>query len=309
MNILEIDGLTKCYGHHIALDNVSLNIKRGTIFGLLGPNGAGKTTLLRIINSILVSDSGIVKVNGIPVSVGTTSPKIGYLPEERGLYPKMRVEDQIMYYGLLKGMDKNRLRDNMLFYLEMFNLGADRYRKIEELSKGNQQKVQIISTVVYNPELIILDEPFSGFDPINGSLLTELIEKLSNSDATIILSSHNMNAIENICDNIAILNKGKLLISGDLADIKQSHKTGIIDITVEHSLSIPMLYDSGLISNVNTIDVDKFRQGYRYNILPNQGISNNMVIREISMQSEIIKFEEKLPSLEELFLQYTSNKN
>lgn len=163
MEILQIDGLVKHYASTKALDNVSLSVAKGEICGLLGPNGAGKTTILRIINNLLVSDAGSVLVNGIPASL-EASRNIGYMPEERGLYDKMRVEDQILYFGQLKGGDKARLRNVMGEYMEIFNLTGQGKRKIKELSKGNQQKVQIIATLVHEPELVILDEPFSGFD-------------------------------------------------------------------------------------------------------------------------------------------------
>ena len=205
-NILEIKNLRKNFGSKQALDDVSFNVERGSIVGLLGPNGAGKTTLLRIINGIMVSDSGEALINGSPASL-ETSRHIGYMPEERGLYDKMRVEDQIMYFGRLKGGEKGRLRDVMAEYLELFNLTADRRRRVKELSKGNQQKVQIISTLVHEPELVILDEPFSGFDPINGQLLQTLIERLHDRGVTIMLSSHNMPAIEEMCSDIALINR------------------------------------------------------------------------------------------------------
>lgn len=266
MEILQIDGLVKHYASTKALDNVSLSVAKGEICGLLGPNGAGKTTILRIINNLLVSDAGSVLVNGIPASL-EASRNIGYMPEERGLYDKMRVEDQILYFGQLKGGDKARLRNVMGEYMEIFNLTGQGKRKIKELSKGNQQKVQIIATLVHEPELVILDEPFSGFDPINGALLRDLIARLNEKGSTIILSSHNMPAIEEMCSSIALINHGKLLVKGDISDIKEQHRTSELLLTTRNQLSIPLLMDSSLLENVETIPPVKGRKGYAYSII------------------------------------------
>ncbi len=304
-NILEITNLTKYYGELVALNNVNLNIKKGSIYGLLGPNGAGKTTLLRIINNILVKDSGSVKVNGIEVS-HKTSKFLGYMPEERGLYNKMRVEDQIMYFGQLKGADKSILYKNMKEYMELFNLLGQGRRKIEELSKGNQQKVQIISTLVHQPDLVILDEPFSGFDPINGALLSELINRLNERETTIILSSHNMPAIEEMCTDIALINKGTVLLSGNLEDIKDNHKTGAIELTTRNSININMLLDSNIVETIEPVSSKKKKNGYRYRIMTKPNISNNDILNNISYQAEILHFEEVQPSLNDIFINYTT---
>lgn len=303
--MLEINKLTKHYTNLKALDNVSFNVGKGEICGLLGPNGAGKTTLLRIINNLLVSDSGEIKINGKPVSIKTTR-HIGYMPEERGLYEKMRVEDQIMYFGRLKGGEKNRLRDVMKEYMEIFNLTGQGKRLVKELSKGNQQKVQIIATLVHEPDLVILDEPFSGFDPINGALLKDLIARLNEKGSTIILSSHNMSAIEEMCTSIALINKGKLLIKGDLADIKDEHRTGKILLTTRKPLSLPLLEDSGLLESVENSTPLNGRKGEAYNIVKKEGVKNNDILQAVALQGEVIHFEEHLPSLNEIFLKYTN---
>ncbi|MFG6427732.1 ABC transporter ATP-binding protein [Lepagella muris] len=305
MEILQIDGLVKHYASTKALDNVSLSVAKGEICGLLGPNGAGKTTILRIINNLLVSDAGSVLVNGIPASL-EASRNIGYMPEERGLYDKMRVEDQILYFGQLKGGDKARLRNVMGEYMEIFNLTGQGKRKIKELSKGNQQKVQIIATLVHEPELVILDEPFSGFDPINGALLRDLIARLNEKGSTIILSSHNMPAIEEMCSSIALINHGKLLVKGDISDIKEQHRTSELLLTTRNQLSIPLLMDSSLLENVETIPPVKGRKGYAYSIIKKPGIRNTDILNAISIQGEILHFEEKLPSLNDIFLNYTT---
>ncbi len=306
MNILEIRDLCKNYGQHIALDNVSLNVAEGSVYGILGPNGAGKTTLLRIINSILVHDKGSVKIAGIEAELGKTSHLLGYMPEERGLYPKMKVEEQIMFFGRLKGKDKATLVKNMHEYMDIFHVSAeDGRRKVEELSKGNQQKVQIISTIVHEPPLIILDEPFSGFDPINGQLLADLIARLQERNSTIILSSHNMPAIEDMATHIALINHGRLLLEGELDAIKEGHKNGLLEITVGTELSLDLATaDNSPIAAISPSDAPSRRRGFRYTITPKEGASNNEVLDTIALQANILHFEEALPSLSQLFLQY-----
>lgn len=306
-NILEISHLVKTYGEHRALDDISLNVGRGAIFGLLGPNGAGKTTLLRIINSILVADSGQVRIGGKEAELGVTTRNIGYMPEERGLYPKMRVDEQIMYFGQLKGCDRETLRRNMEEYMDIFNIpDSDRHRKVEELSKGNQQKVQILATVVHQPELIILDEPFSGFDPINGRLLTQLIARLQEQNSTIILSSHNMPAIEEMATHIALINKGRLLLDGDVDDIKEANKTGVLEISVSAPLNMELALDAPCIASIELVESHR-RNSCSYRIVPSPGASNNDILAAIAMQGNILRFEELLPSLTELFIRYTNS--
>lgn len=302
-NILEIDSLTKNFATRKALDNVSFNVTSGSVFGLLGPNGAGKTTLLRIINSILVADSGEVRILGEKASLENTSRYLGYMPEERGLYDKMRVDQQIMYFGLLRGGDPGRLRNVMNDYLELFNLTSDRKRRVKELSKGNQQKVQIIATLVHEPPLVILDEPFSGFDPINGAILRELIERLRSAGSTVILSSHNMSAIEDMCDSMALIDHGHLLLDGRIDDIKERHKDRKLLLTTRRPISEAMLADSGLTISINPASTK--RKGAAYEIEKRGGVSNGDLLAAISMQAEIIHFEEKLPSLNDLFIAYT----
>lgn len=308
-NILQVTGLTKAYGDFKALDNFSLNVSKGAIFGLLGPNGAGKTTLLRIINTILVPDSGEVLIDGQQAMLGITTRNIGYMPEERGLYPKMRVDEQIMYFGRLKGCDRQMLRKNMEEYMDIFNIPAsDRHRRVEELSKGNQQKVQILATVVHQPQLIILDEPFSGFDPINGRLLSQLISRLQEQDSTIILSSHNMPAIEEMATHIALINRGKLLVEGEVDDIKESNRSGYLKVVTSAPLNPDLALDSHMISEISALPSTR-KNTFAYKMLPSVGISNNDVISAIAMQGNIVQFEELLPSLSELFINYTNNNN
>lgn len=307
MNILEISGLTKHYADKTALDNVSFNVEAGSICGLLGPNGAGKTTLLRIINSILVSDAGTVTINGEPAS-RHANRLIGYMPEERGLYDKMRVEDQIMYFGLLKGGEHPRLRVVMEEYMDLFNLIPDRRRRVKELSKGNQQKVQIIATLVHEPQLVILDEPFSGFDPINGALLQQLIRRLHDRGTTIMLSSHNMPAIEEICSDIALINHGKLLLNDHIADIKEAHQTHNLLLTTRKELSLQLLLDSGLIAEATPTETRNWRKGCAYRLRKRENAKNADILDAVAIQGEILHFEEELPTLNDIFISYASPK-
>ena len=304
MAILEIDALNKSFATTKALSDINLTVEEGAICGLLGPNGAGKTTLLRIINHILIADSGKVLIDGQPASL-EASTMIGYMPEERGLYEKMRVEDQIMYFGQLKGGDPKNVRRTMEEYLEIFHLEHEKRRVIKELSKGNQQKVQIISTLVHDPKLVILDEPFSGFDPINGALLQDLVARLHEKGRTIMLSSHNMPAVEEMCSSIALVNNGRILVHGELEDIKESHKTGMMLLTTRRPLNIDLLNDYGLTENIENIPTFGWRKGSSYRIKKSEGVSNNDLLQAVSYQGEILHFEEALPTLTDIFISYT----
>ena len=305
MNILEVEGLTKCFGSLRALDNVSFGIREGSICGILGPNGAGKTTLLRIINGILTIDSGSVRILGEDASI-EASRNIGYMPEERGLYDTMRMADQIMYFGQLKGGDPKRLHTVMNEYLEMFNLKGQERRRLKELSKGNQQKVQIICTLVHEPRLVILDEPFSGFDPLNGQILQQILERLREKGSTIILSSHNMPAIEEMCSDIVLVDHGHILVADSMTNVKEMHKDNTILLTTSTELSKPLLLSSGAVTDIQGVDNLNWRRGFAYRLRRNQASSNNDVLDAVATQSQILHFEEALPSLKDIFISYTS---
>lgn len=304
MNILEIENLTKCFGNVRALDNVSFNIKEGSICGILGPNGAGKTTLLRIINGILTIDAGSVRILGEDASI-EASRNIGYMPEERGLYDTMRMQDQILYFGQLKGGDKKQITKVMNEYLEMFNLKGQERRRLKELSKGNQQKVQIICTLVHEPKLVILDEPFSGFDPINGQILQQILERLHRNGTTIILSSHNMPAIEEMCSDIVLVNHGHVLVTDTMENVKEMHKDNTLLLTTSSQLSLPMLLSSGVVSEIEQVDSLNWRRGFAYRLKRDVAHSNNDVLDAVAVQSQVLHFEEALPSLKDIFISYT----
>ena len=222
-NFIEVRDVRKAFANHTALDGVSIDVPAGKVFGLLGPNGAGKTTLIRIINHITAPDSGSVTFDGHPLQANDVY-RIGYLPEERGLYRKMKVGEQAVYLARLKGMDAQDAKRKLKEWFEKFDIMAWWDKKLEELSKGMQQKVQFVITVLHNPPLLIFDEPFSGFDPVNAELLKKEILQLRDEGHTILFSTHNMASVEEICDSIALINHSKVVLQGDVDDVRQRYK-------------------------------------------------------------------------------------
>jgi len=229
MGLIQCKDVCKSFGEKIALDHVSVDIPKGKIFGLLGPNGAGKTTLIRIINRITIPNGGSVLFDGRPITQDDVE-KIGYLPEERGLYRKMKVGEQAMYFAQLKGMSSREAAAELKKWFVRFGIESWWNKKVEELSKGMAQKVQFITTVVHKPSLLILDEPFSGFDPVNAQLIREEILRLKNEGATIILSTHNMESVEELCDNIALINKSHLVITGGVDEIRRKYGNNNVEV-------------------------------------------------------------------------------
>ncbi|MBQ1913385.1 MAG: ATP-binding cassette domain-containing protein [Bacteroidales bacterium] len=229
MAIIEVKNVTKTFGTKVALDDVSLSIPEGKIFGLLGPNGAGKSTLIRIINRITIATSGQVLFQGHPITEADVA-RIGYLPEERGLYRKMKVGDQAMYLAQLRGMSAREAAYELKQWFVRFGIQDWWNKKVEELSKGMAQKLQFITTVVHKPSLMILDEPFSGFDPVNVDLIRKEILRLKDEGATVILSTHNMESVEDLCENIALINQGKLVVCGGTDDIRRQHGEDNVEI-------------------------------------------------------------------------------
>lgn len=226
--MLEIDHISKSFGSYRALDSVTLHVRRGTIFGLLGPNGAGKTTLIRIVNHILVPDTGTLRFDG-RLMTDVDVQQIGYLPEERGLYKKMRVGEQAVYLARLKGLDKSAAEQRLHEWFDRLQIADWWNRRVEELSKGMQQKVQFVVTLLHQPRLLILDEPFSGFDPVNADLLKQEILRLKSQGTTIIFSTHNMASAEELCDDIALINQSRVVLQGPLAEVRQQHGGASLD--------------------------------------------------------------------------------
>ncbi|MBL7855277.1 MAG: ATP-binding cassette domain-containing protein [Cyclobacteriaceae bacterium] len=295
MEALVAEHVTKRYTHHTALDKVSLTIPEKSIYGLLGPNGAGKTTFIRIINQIINADEGEVRIFGEKLKPGHVEI-IGYLPEERGLYKKMKVGDQLMYLAQLKGLGKQEAFQRIKVWLERFEIKDWWNKKVEDLSKGMAQKVQFISTVLHEPKLIILDEPFSGFDPVNAQLITDEILGLKERGSTIIFSTHRMETVESLCDHIAMINKSKKVLEGSKKDVKASYKTNTY--VVEHRGNFRL---SGVGHQLVS---QKELEGNHFETLikADQGSSPNALLHELLPQTEVFRFEQKLPTMAEIFI-------
>ncbi|GAB6012548.1 ABC transporter ATP-binding protein [Viscerimonas tarda] len=300
MYYLETIDVTKKYAHHLALNGVNIRVRKGAVYGLLGPNGAGKTTLIRIINRITAPDSGEVFINGQP-SVQNDIYNIGYLPEERGLYKKMKVGEQVLFLAQLKGLSKKEAEQRIGYWFEKFQIMSWRNRKIEELSKGMQQKVQFIATVIHDPELLILDEPFSGFDPVNTELLKNEILELKARGKTIILSTHNMESVESLCDEISLINQSQVVLQGNVSEIKNRYKDNILMIKVagnEFSIESPMF---SILSAVQENDYTVAR------IQKQDNQSNACLLKTIIDKYEALAFDEVLPSMNDIFIKTVTN--
>lgn len=305
MDLLIAEQVTKRYANHLALDEVSINVPEGSIFGLLGPNGAGKTTLIRIINQITGPDSGRVLLKGEPLQPKHTA-MIGYMPEERGLYKKMTVGEQAIYLSQLKGLSKSESRKRLKYWFEKFEIDTWWNRKVEELSKGMQQKVQFIVTILHQPQLLIFDEPFSGFDPINTEILKSEILKLKEDGATIIFSTHNMGSVEEICDHIALINNSKKILDGNMLDIKRANRTDIFEIDYEP-------FDKSLTdflpAEFKVLSREDYGLGKRARVKLEDDAQTNLLLNILMKNSRIIKFQEVIPSMNEIFIQKVSNEN
>ncbi|RLD48081.1 MAG: ABC transporter ATP-binding protein [Bacteroidetes bacterium] len=297
MSLLQAINVTKSYAGHKALANVSIDVDQQSIFGLLGPNGAGKTTLIRIINMILAKDSGEILLDGKKITASDTQ-FIGYLPEERGLYKKMKVGEQALYLAQLKGMPKQEAYTKLKEWFDKFDIGSWWHKKVEELSKGMQQKVQFIVTVVHQPKLLIFDEPFSGFDPINVNLLKEEILKLRADGATIIFSTHNMASVEELCDHIALINNSKVILSGEINEIINRFKANIFEVTYKSPKEL-LLDEDGL----TVLSTEKTNGTFNSRIKITGSRSPNELLQAIMHQAEITTYQEVLPSINDIFIQ------
>lgn len=273
---IEVKNVSKQYSGHVALNDVSLDVPEGSIYGLLGPNGAGKTSLIRIINRITHADSGEVLMSGRSMTDNDIT-KIGYLPEERGLYKKMKVGEQIVYLARLHGLSKQDAKLRMKEWLERFDLGEWENKKLEALSKGMAQKVQFIATVIHRPPLLIFDEPFSGFDPVNAEQLKQEILRLRDEGSTILFSTHNMASVEEICEEISLINHSQIVLQGKVKDIRNQYKKGIFE--------------------VNLAD------GTNFEYKVPEGMSNHDAIAQLNEKYDLFGFHEILPSMHEIFVQ------
>lgn len=298
-NLLEVKEVVKQYSGHLALDRVSLQVPQGQIFGLLGPNGAGKTTLIRIINRITAPDRGEVYLGG-RLSSPRDIYRIGYLPEERGLYKKMKVGEQALYLARLKGLSATDARKRLTRWFEHFDIMPWWNRKVEELSKGMQQKVQFITTVIHEPELLIFDEPFSGFDPVNAEQLKQEILTLKQQGHTIIFSTHNMASVEEICDRIALINRSRVVLEGEVADIRNRFHENRYRLIVEKRDDRPFIPIEGLFQLEDWQEEKNNR--LRALIRKEAGKTNAELLSALSEHFEIVSFEEALPSMHDIFI-------
>lgn len=301
-SFLETRQVVKRYANHTALDGVSIAVPEGQVFGLLGPNGAGKTTLIRIINRITAPDAGEVWFDG-RLSRPEDIYSIGYLPEERGLYKKMKVGEQAIYLAQLKGLSRQEAKKRLTDWFERFEIMPWWNKKLEELSKGMQQKVQFVITVLHRPRLLIFDEPFSGFDPVNAELLKREILKLKDEGHTIIFSTYNMASVEEICDHIALINHSKVVLQGAVTDIRSRYKSNQYELTMQSSKP---LQNSDAFEIVSSEVQDE--QTVNYKLRKLTSISNSELLSLVGAQGEICKFTECIPSMNDIFIRTVEGK-
>lgn len=293
--ILSANHIHKSYTNHVALHDVSIEIPEQCIFGLLGPNGAGKTTLIRILTQIVQADTGEVYFNGEKLQAKHIFD-MGYLPEERGLYKKMKVGEQLLYFAELKGLNAKEAKQKLKYWIDKFEIQNWLGKKVEELSKGMQQKVQFIATVLHEPKLIILDEPFSGFDPINAQLLVEEISLLKKNGASIIFSTHRMDSVEQLCDHIALINKSNVVLDGAVNDVKNKYKQNIFSVVHKQAFkSVPQSFEL-IESHPKAEDVNETI------IKLHENTHSNKALLEFLQNNEVISFNEVIPSMEDIFI-------
>ncbi|MFA6806898.1 MAG: ATP-binding cassette domain-containing protein [Bacteroidales bacterium] len=328
MTVIKCSQITKKFGDYTALNSVDFEIPKNKIFGLLGPNGAGKTTLIRILNQITTPDSGKVYFDGKPLKPNDVQ-RIGYLPEERGLYRKMEVGEQSVYLARLKGMSRRDATRELKLWFEKFDILSWWNKKVQDLSKGMAQKIQFIITIIHKPELLILDEPFSGFDPVNVKLVRDEILRLKNEGTTIILSTHNMESVEEMCDEIALINKSNLILTGNVLDIRKKYGKNRIEVLYEGEEELSTLdFPHKIISDelvglthrcIIELNYDIFNTGNKYyrgvlndkyqkNDLENENqidrdiITNNIILSELIKRVEVVGYSKLMPRMEDIFI-------
>lgn len=295
-NFIEVRNVTKAFDRHVALSDVSLNMRRGRVFGLLGPNGAGKTTLIRILNRITAPDSGEVIFDGRQMQPADVA-RIGYLPEERGLYRKMKVGEQAVYLARLKGLTRREAETRLKEWFRKFGIMPWWNRKLEELSKGMAQKVQFIITVLHEPDLLIFDEPFSGFDPVNAEQLKQEILQLKEKGHTIIFSTHNMASVEEICDDIALINHSQVVLKGDMRQIKEAHRTGLYELQTPDVLSVEPDSPFGIVRQEDRAGI------HSYLLKAHDDTTGNHLVGYLASKVEVRAYAEQIPSMNDIFLQ------
>ncbi|WP_116787686.1 ABC transporter ATP-binding protein [Flavobacterium psychrotrophum] len=306
-SILEVKNVVKQYGDYTALNSVSLSVPKGSIYGLLGPNGAGKTSLIRIINQITMPDGGEVLLDGEPLNPSHVS-HIGYMPEERGLYKTMKVGEQALYLAQLKGLSKKEAKEQLDYWFEKLEIKGWWNKKIQELSKGMAQKIQFVVTVLHRPKLLILDEPFSGFDPVNANLIKDEIMELRDKGTTVIFSTHRMESVEDMCDHIALIHKSNKLIEGPLQEVKKQYRTNTFEVGI-----VPKNFQ-GLLADVSTKYATKqanfktLDDELKLQVSLPQGEKPRELLQYLMQHGEVTYFVEKIPSVNDIFIQTVSQK-
>ena len=305
-NLLVAENIVKTYGDYRALNNVSIEVPKGSIFGLLGPNGAGKTNLIRIINQITMPDEGLVILDGENLNANHIRD-IGYLPEERGLYKTMKVGEQVLYLAQLKGLSKTEAKKQLKYWFDKFEIGDWWNKKIQELSKGMAQKIQFIVTVLHRPKLLIFDEPFSGFDPINANMIKDEILQLRDEGATVIFSTHRMESVEELCDNIALIHESNKILDGKLLDIKRQYKSNTFEIGLITNNKNEVSQNLKEKFQVSDATFKTINDELKFNIKIENGVSANDLISHLTSKGELTHFVEVIPSVNDIFIQTVQN--
>lgn len=303
--LLEAENLTRRYKDKVALNNFSIQIPQGAIYGLLGPNGAGKTTFIRIVNQITAPDEGRILLNGEPLTKKTIS-QVGYMPEERGLYKNMKVGEQAIYFARLKGLSSTEARKRTQYWFDKLGIMSWWDKKLSELSKGMGQKVQFVVTVIHEPSLLIFDEPFSGFDPVNAQLIANEILELRDKGTTIIFSTHRMESVEEMCDHVALINQSQKVLDGTIEEVRNQFKSGEFNIGIE-SISVDAL--ANLNQKYDLKDVKTNGDVTNFNLFVDKSIPSNTLIKELIELGQINHFQEIIPSMNDVFLQAVKASN
>lgn len=307
-SILDAKGIVKKYGNYTALNNVSISVPKGSIFGLLGPNGAGKTSLIRIINQITGPDAGQILLDGEPLKLNHIKD-IGYMPEERGLYKSMKVGEQALYLAQLKGLSKAEAKARLKYWFEKFEIGDWWNKKIQELSKGMAQKIQFVVTVLHQPKLLIFDEPFSGFDPINANRIKDEILQLRDEGSTIIFSTHRMESVEEMCDYIALIHKSNKVLDGKLTDVKRQYKSNTYQVGISTNDQDALQKELNSKFVVTAADFKSINDDLKLNIQLSKGEKANDLLGFLAQRGDLNHFVEVVPSVNDIFIQTVENNN
>lgn len=305
--ILEVKNVVKQYGDYTALNNVSLSVPQGSIYGLLGPNGAGKTSLIRIINQITLPDSGSILLDGEPLSPKHIA-NIGYMPEERGLYKSMKVGEQALYLAQLKGLSKSEAKEQLDYWFDKLDIKGWWNKKIQELSKGMAQKIQFVVTVLHRPKLLIFDEPFSGFDPVNANLIKDEILELRDKGTTIIFSTHRMESVEEMCDHIALIHESNKLIEGELQDVKRRYRTNTFEVGIAPQNFEHLLADINTKYATQQASFKTLDDELKLQIALPEGGTSRELLHYLMQKGDVTYFVEKIPSVNDIFIQTVSQK-